>query len=121
MTQIETQLKIGEKVHFMLEDKHEILGEVTYIGLYYKQVDPTNDKVNAKFGYSDKILKKMQENGTIKSASYVGQHAYLDGEIYKVIDNAIEVQFDKPLYYNGIEMENWTFRELYIHRNKITT
>lgn len=110
---------VNDKVHFMLEDKYEISGTVTYIGLYYKQVDPSTDKPTTKFGYSDKLLNRMKDNGTIKEISYVGNYAYLDGEIYKMIDNAIEVEFDSVIYYNGVEMNNWTFKENYILKNKI--
>ncbi|MNJ90159.1 hypothetical protein D3C87_77530 [compost metagenome] len=119
MTNKTSIIKVGDRVHFMLENEHEIKGKVVYTGLYYKQIDPNTDKPIAKFGYSDKILDRMIKNKNILVKTSNNYKVFLDDEIYMVVGNAIEVEFDTPLYYNGIEMSNWTFKESHILNNTI--
>lgn len=108
------KFNVGDKVHFMLEDKYEIKGTVTYTGRYYKQIDPTTDKPIAKFGYSDKLLTKMMDAKKAYWPRFQDYRAYVGEEVYKIVGNAVEVEFDTPLYYNGVEMNNWTFKENHI-------
>ncbi|MDF2534024.1 MAG: hypothetical protein K0R18_181 [Bacillales bacterium] len=113
------KFQVGDKVHFMLEDKYEIKGTVVYTGLYYKQIDPSTDKPIAKFGYSEKILNRMMENRNVIWPKFLDYKAYVDDEVYKIVGNAVEVEFDTPLYYNGVEMNDWTFKESHILKNLI--
>lgn len=111
--------KVGDRVHFILEDKYEIKGTVTYTGLYYKLINPATDKSIEKFGYSDKILKRMMDtNGSLLNG-FRDYRAYVGNDVYKYVGNAVEVEFDIPLYYNGVEMNNWTFKESHIVNNTV--